>query len=110
MGLSMEGLAFERKFLFKHLDDTSQAAREASQGSAHVFNDLSTLSRVESTIFSRGTFTGTRDGFGRYGFRFDKPIGTRIANDGTRTPLQYGELKLRTDGSGLYHVIPRTGP
>lgn len=43
-------------------------------------------------------------------FEFDKPIGTRIANDGTRTPLQYGELKLRTDGSGLYHVIPRTGP
>jgi RHS repeat-associated protein len=109
-GLSMEGLAFERKFLFKHLDDTPQAAREASQGSAHVFNDLSTFSRVESTIFSRGTFTGTRDGFARYGFRFDKPIGTRIANDGTRTPLQYGELKLRTDGSGLYHVIPRTGP
>ncbi len=109
-GLSTEGLAFERRFLFKHLEGTPEAAREASQGSAHVFNDLSTLSRVDSEIFSRGTFTGTRDGFARFGFRFERPIGTRIASDGTRTPLQYAEMKLRTDGSGLYHIIPRTGP
>jgi len=30
-GLSMEGLAFERRFLFKHLEGTSEAAREASR-------------------------------------------------------------------------------
>ena len=103
----MEGLAFERRFLFQHLEGTSQAAREASRGSAHVFNDLSTLSRVESEIFSRGVYTGTRDGFARYGLRFDQPIGVRIASDGSRIPLNYGQMKVK---DGLYQVIPRTGP
>ena len=107
-GLSMEGLAFERKFLFKHLEGTAEAAREASRGGAHVFNDLSTLSRVESEIFTRGTFTGNARGFGRWGLQFNEPIGSRIATDGTRTVLNYGEMKLRSNG--LYHVIPRTGP
>jgi RHS repeat-associated protein len=106
-GVSMEGLAFERRFLFKHLDGTQEAAREAGRGSAHVFNDLSTLSRVESEIFSRGVYTGTRGGAVRYGLRFDQPIGVRIASDGSRIPLNYGQMKIT---NGLYHVIPRTGP
>jgi len=72
-----------------------------------VFNDLSTMSRVESEIFSRGVYTGTRDGFARYGFRFNEPIGVRIASDGSRIPLNYGEMKIK---DGLYHLIPRTGP
>lgn len=59
-GLSMEGLAFERRFLSQHLEGTSQAANQiARDGKAFVFNDLSTMSRVESEIFSRGAFTGT---------------------------------------------------
>ena len=72
------------------------------------FNDLATLSRVESEIFARGTYTGSQGGFLRFGVRFEEPIGTRIARDGTRIALDYGELKLRENG--LYHVLPRTGP
>jgi hypothetical protein len=79
----------------------------ASRSSAHVFNDLSTLSRVESEIFSRGSYTGTVRGFERYGLRFDKPIGTRFARDGSAKALDYGELKLK---DGLYHLNPRTEP
>lgn len=110
-GLSMEGLAFERRFLFQHLDGTSQAASQiARDGKAFVFNDSSTLSRVESEIFSRGTFTGvTTQGsrtWARYGFQFDRAIGVRIAQDGTRTPLRYGQIKLDLN-SNLYHVVPR---
>src|SRR5437868_4796634 len=39
-GLSMEGKAYELKFLSKHLPETAAAEREiATQGSGHVFND-----------------------------------------------------------------------
>jgi RHS repeat-associated protein len=108
-GLSMEGKAYELGLLKRHLPGTPEATKlAASRSSAHVFNDLSTLSRVESEIFARGTYTGSQNGFARFGLRFGEPIGTRIARDGTRTALDYGELKLRDNG--LYHVIPRTGP
>jgi RHS repeat-associated protein len=108
-GLSMEGKAYELGLLRRHLPGTAEATKlAASPSSAHVFNDLSTLSRVESEIFARGTYTGSQNGFARFGLRFDEPIGTRMARDGTRTALDYGELKLRE--SGLYHVTPRTGP
>lgn len=107
-GLSMEGRAFEFGFLNKHLPGTAEAESEIARGSAHVFNDLSTLSRVESEIFSRGTYTGSTRNFARYGFRFNEPIGTRVARDGTTTALDYGEMKLRDNG--LYHLVPRTGP
>ncbi len=108
-GLSTEGLAYEFKFMNKHLAGTSEAAREiAKEGWAHVFSNLSTLSRVEGEIFSRGAFTGTIRGYARYGVQFSEGIGERIANDGTRSALNYGEMKLRENG--LYHIIPRTGP
>ena len=77
------------------------------KSSAHVFNDLSTLSRVESEIFSRGAYTGTVRGFARFGLKFDEQIGTRFARDGTTTALDYGELKVK---DRLYHLNPRTGP
>ena len=35
-----------------------------------MFNDLATMNRVESEMFSRDVQTGTRKGFARYGFRF----------------------------------------
>ncbi len=55
-----------------------------------------------------GVFTGVVRGPGRYGVRFVEAIGYRLAPDGTKTALHYGELKLSADG--FYHLIPRTGP
>jgi RHS repeat-associated protein len=108
-GLSLEGKAYELGFLKKHLPGTAEAGREiARDGSAHVFNDLATLSRVESEIFSRGVNTGHVRNWTRIGFRFDEPIGFRFGADGTTTALHYGEMKLRING--LYHIVPRTGP
>jgi uncharacterized protein DUF6972 len=43
-----------------------------------MFNDLSTLSRVEAEIFSRGTYTGSVRGWERFGVRFNEQIGTQI--------------------------------
>jgi hypothetical protein len=37
----------------------------------------------------------------------NEPIGVRIASDGPRIPLNYGEMKIK---DGLYHLIPKTGP
>jgi RHS repeat-associated protein len=111
-GLLTEGLAYERRFLFKHLPGTKEAAREIAEGEAHVFNDLATLSHVENEILNRGVYTGTtgtaNSTFARFGLRFEQPIGTRIAKDGTRITLDYGEMKIRANG--LYHIVPRTGP
>jgi len=105
----MEGTAYELRFLTRHLLGTEAAtAQIAKDGKAFLFNDLSTVSRVESEIFSRGTYTGSRDGFARYGLRFDEPIGSRVTKSGTTSALNYGELKLRANG--LYHIVPRTGP
>jgi RHS repeat-associated protein len=107
-GLSMEGVAFELKFLAKHLPGTAQAEKLiAKEGAAHVFNDISTLSRVEAEIFARGVNTGTTRGFTRIGLQFESPIGYRVAQDGTKTALHYAEIKMRANG--LYHIIPRTG-
>ena len=61
--------------------------------------------RAERAIFERGQSTGNIRGWDRYGLQFDLPIGYRIGVDGGRTPLFYGEIKMR---NGLYHVIPRT--
>jgi uncharacterized protein DUF6972 len=109
-GLSMAGKAFELKFLARHLPGTRAAARQiASDGKAFLFNDLSTMSRVESEIFARGTYTGSRDGFARFGLQFSEPIGYRLTQEGTTSVLDYGELKLRENGL-YYHVVPRTGP
>jgi len=44
----------------------------------NVFNDLATLSPVESEIFSRGVNTGYVRNWTRIGLRFDKPIGFRF--------------------------------
>lgn len=57
-GVSLEGSAYELKFLDRHLMGAA-AEREIARGSAHVFKDLATLSRVESEIFARGTETGS---------------------------------------------------
>ena len=108
-GLSMEGKAYEFGFVNKHLPGTAEAGREITRtGSAHMFNDLSTLSRVESEIFARGVRTGSVRSWERFGLRFDEPIGTRIGRGGRTTALEYGEMKMRSNG--LYHVVPRTGP
>jgi hypothetical protein len=62
---------------------------------------------VENAILERGVHTGTVRGSHRFGLMFKDVIGTRIAPDGSRTSLFYGELKLK---DGFYHVMPRIGP
>lgn len=110
VGLSMKGRAFELGQLEKHLAGTPAAAKEAAAKGAHVFNDLSTMSRVESEIFARGIYTGSRGGVQRYGLLFDEPIGIRIGEDGKTMTLNYGQLKLSEDGV-YYHLFPRAkGP
>ena len=108
-GLTTEGMAYELKFLPRHLPGTAQAeGLVAREGAAHVFNDLSTLSRVEADLFTHGVSTGTVRGFSRVGLQFEESIGFRIGQDGTRQALNYAEMKIRANG--LYHIIPRTGP
>ncbi|WP_414675396.1 DUF6972 family protein [Methylocaldum sp.] len=77
------------------------------EGAAHVFESKEALAEAEGAILERGQFTGNVRGWDRYGLQFDTPIGYRIGSDGSRTPLTYGEIKIR---DGLYHVIPRSGP
>lgn len=107
-GMSLAGRTFEFRFAPKHVAGTPQAAKEAAAAEAHVFNDMATLSRVESEIIARGTYLGKARGFHRYGLQFDQPIGLRIENGKITNILDYGLLKLRSNG--LYHVTPRTGP
>ncbi len=106
-GIPPDGLAFELKHLNKHLEGTAHANRLIrKEGSAHVFENKEALSAVEKTILEQGQFTGNIRGWDRYGLQFDSPIGYRIGADGSRTPLTYGEIKVK---DGLYHVIPRSG-
>ncbi|MEZ2239449.1 hypothetical protein [Microcoleus sp.] len=47
------------------------------------------------------------DNYERYGLYFSEPIGYILKADGTRIPLNYGEVKIKKT-TGKYHVIPRT--
>jgi hypothetical protein len=108
--LARDGISYELKHLNKHLPDTAEAARLIRKdGSAHVFKDKATLSRVERELLESGESLGTVRGWGRYGKHFDEPIGFRIDTSGNKIPLHYGELKLNPK-TGLYHIIPRTRP
>jgi hypothetical protein len=108
-GKAFSGTAYELKFIARHVEGTAQADRLiAKEGFAHVFTDKATLAAVENAIFERGQFTGLVRGTERFGLTFDAPIGARVAADGSRVPLFYGEAKVSADG--LYHVMPRTGP
>ena len=92
----------------KHLPGTPQMQRLLRRGkSAHVFNNEATMERVAQTIIERGEFTGVTRGYERYGLFFAESIGYRISpEDGSSTPLFYGEVKI--DAENRYHVIPRT--
>jgi hypothetical protein len=100
-------------FFLKHIEGTATAERLiAREGAAHVFPDMATLARVEDAIFAGGQFTGTivrgSTVTERFGLMFETLIEYRIASDGSRIPLYYGEAKVSADG--LYHVMLRTGP
>lgn len=94
----------------KHLPGTPQMQRLLRRGrSAHVFNNEATMERVAQAIIERGEFTGVIRGYERYGLFFAESIGYRISpEDGSSTPLFYGEVKI--DAENRYHVIPRTRP
>lgn len=94
----------------KHLPDTPKMQRLLRRGRpAHIFNNEATMERVAEDIIERGEFTGVIRGYERYGLFFAESIGYRISpEDGFRTPLFYGEVKI--DAENRYHVIPRTRP
>jgi len=67
------------------------------------------MERVAQAIIERGEFTGVIRGYERYGLFFADSIGNRISpDDGSSTPLFYGEGKIDTENR--YHVVPRTRP
>jgi hypothetical protein len=98
----------DSRHIAKHLPDTPQVQRLLGRGrSAHVFNNEATMEEVTQALIERGEFTGFIRGYERYGLFFAKPIGYRISpDDGSSTPLFYGEVKI--DAEDRYHVIPRT--
>ncbi len=101
-------LTLDVRHIAKHLPDTPQMQKLLQrEGSVHVSNDQSTLERVAEAIIQNGELTGTIRGHDRYGLYFDEAIGYRLDADGNRTPLYYGEIKVKGD---KYHVIPRTRP
>lgn len=101
---------YETKFKARHLPDTEQSQRTIQRdGAAHVFNDEETLEYVAKTILEKGEKVGIIRGWERWGVYFDEPIGYRIDQSNQRTPLYYGEMKIRLD-TRLYHVTPRTKP
>jgi len=95
----------------KHLPGTQKAQSELeSEGIVHLFNDRETMERVAAEIKLRGERTGeddAEDNYERYGLYFSEPIGYILKADGTRTPLNYGEIKIKKT-TGKHHVIPRT--
>ena len=97
----------------KHLPGTKKAQSELeSEGIVHLFNDRETMERVAAEIKSKGEPTGAdapEDNYERYGLFFLEPIGYILKKDGTRIPLEYGEIKIKK-ATGKYHVIPRTRP
>ena len=100
-------LTLDVRHIAKHLPDTPQMQKLLQrEGSVHVFNDQVTLESVAEAIIQNG-FTGTLRGHDQYGLYFDEVIGYRLNVDGNRTPLYYGEIKVKGD---KYHVIPRTRP
>jgi hypothetical protein len=103
-------IVLDLRHIAKHLPDTTQVQRLLRRGrSAHVFNDEATMDRIAQAIIERGEYTGIIRGYERYGLFFTEPIGYRInPDDGSRTPLFYGEVKI--DAESRYHVIPRTRP
>lgn len=67
------------------------------------------MERVAQAIIKEGEFTGVIRGYERYGLFFAESIGYRVSpDDGSSTPLFYGEVRI--DAEDRYHVVPRTRP
>jgi len=103
-------IILDPRHIAKHLPETPQVQRLLRRGrAAHVFNNEATMERVAQAIIERGEFTEVIRGYERYGLFFAESIGYRISpEDGSSTPLFYGEVKI--DAENRYHVIPRTRP
>lgn len=109
-------LILDLKHVAKHLPDTPQTQKLLErEGNVHLFNDQATLERVTEAILKNGKFTGTLRGHdwlcqaskNRYGLYFAEAISYGLDADNNKTPLYYGEIKVKGD---KYHVIPRTRP
>lgn len=103
-------IVLDSRHTAKHLPDTPQVRRLLRLGrSAHVFSDEATMEIVAQVIIERGEFTGVIRGYERYSLFFADAIGYRISpDDGSNTPLFYGEVKINAENR--YHVVPRTRP
>lgn len=101
-------IVLDSRHIGKHLPGTLQVQRLLRRGrSAHIFTDEATMERVAQAIRESGELTGVIRGYERYGLFFADLIGYRIStNDGSSTPLFYGEVKI--DAENRYHTIPRT--
>src|SRR5438874_130939 len=98
----------DERFVNRHLPGTAQVEALLRRGdAAHVFTDRTTMDRVAQEIISHGEYLGSARGFERWGLQFEESVGYRIAPDGARTALYYGEIKMQ---GGRYHVVPRTRP
>ena len=107
--------AIERKIFLdsrhlpKHLPDTHPVQRLLRRGqAAHVFNDEETMLGVAQTIIEKGLYTGNIRNYERYGLLFPEQIGFRIAPNGSRVSLFYGEVKI--DANNRSHPIPSHPP
>lgn len=103
-------IVLDSRHIAKHLPETPHVQRLLRRGIfAHVFNNEATMERVAQAILEGGEFTGVIRGYERYGLFFGDAIGYRISpDDGSGTPLFYGEVKI--DAENRYHVTPRTRP
>lgn len=103
-------IVLDSRHIAKHLLGTPQVQLLLRRGRfVHVFNNEATMERVAQAIREEGEFTGVIRGYERYGLFSADSIDYRISpDDGSSTPLFYGEVKI--DAKNRYHVILRTRP
>ncbi len=102
------GLTLDQRHVQKHVAGTPEALKSARKGDAHVFYSKEVMDRVVSDVMDHGKYTGRVRGFDRWGVMYDKPIGYRVDKYGKKKDLNYGEVKV--DSQGRYHAEPRTAP
>ena len=100
------------KTLSKHRLSGTEAKRLYRSGEGiHVFNANVDLAKLESKIWTQGTYGGVVRGHERFYYRSSTAIGRRIQRGGRITPLYYAEIKGRMRGGvWRYHLVSRSRP